>query len=73
MSDILCRCGHSKKVHPDTIFSKYKEERKYLVCDGCFRNNRVKGIKQFGTIDCEEYVPDNLKHIEILAVQRGLI
>jgi hypothetical protein len=74
--DILCRCGHGKEDHPKvgrmqihagTVWGDYK------ICDGCFNNNRSRGIKQLGTVDCEKYIPDNLTYIERLAKARKLI
>lgn len=66
--DILCKCEHEKKVHPPSPC----QLGTYRVCDGCFKANRINGVKQYGTFDCLQYVPDNLTHIEVLAREREI-
>ena len=60
MNDVPCKCGHLENVHP----SEDGIERIYIVCDGCFKINRPAGIKQLTGIECQKYVPDNLKYLE---------
>lgn len=57
MNNFPCKCGHLEIDHPS-------EDRDYVVCDGCFLSNRVVGVKQLNRIDCEKYIPDNLKYLE---------
>jgi len=66
VNDILCRCGHGKAEHPKV------GRANYYVCNGCFEG-RIRGILQFGSVECTVYVPDNLKHIEALAKEKNLV
>lgn len=64
MNDFPCLCGHIENVHPP--YPHTLGVGHYIVCDGCFKNNRVKGVKQFETVECTQYVPSNLKYLEQL-------
>ena len=67
MNKIPCRCGHLEKMHPARYLNTY------VVCDGCFRKNRVSGIKQFGSVECMQYISDNLLYVEQEAKRKGLV
>jgi hypothetical protein len=64
--DFLCECGHDMADHPKVgRYAHYSGSAgDYMVCDKCFRANRPAGIKQLDSIECREYVPDNLKYLE---------
>lgn len=55
---MICTCGHKEIDHPSIL------NNLYAVCDGCFKTNRIHGIKQFDTEDCIYFRPDNLRYLE---------
>jgi hypothetical protein len=72
MNEIPCHCGHDIAEHPK-VGNRAGDPNDYLVCNMCFKRNRIRGIKQLNTKDCWEYIPDNLNYIEKLAKERKLI
>lgn len=57
--DIICKCGHNKKVH------EHLRGNFVCLCVGPYTS--------INDCPCFEYVPDNLSHIENLAKEKGLI
>lgn len=77
MNDFPCKCGHLENVHPPNVNIRVALDSPmnsyYVVCDGCFLENRIRGIKQLGTINCNHYVSDNLKYLEQLYESRSVL
>lgn len=72
-NDFPCTCGHYKIDHPHVGRFAHRDgtlQGDYRVCNGCFVENSPEGILQLNAIDCFIYQPDNLRYLEIKAVER---
>jgi hypothetical protein len=78
-NSITCKCGHNKKEHKVPHIPKHSHtySDEYFVIDACFAGKLAynkNGIKfREWECACNQYIPDNLTHIEVLAKQKGLV